>query len=142
MITSDLTIGGLVYMLNREELRQIRKREREATKGPWRWGDISCHFGELEDAQALFTLESHEAPRVPVIRHRSQICKTVLEIDDHIGDNDRDFIMHARTDIPLLVATIEHLENEIGELRRTLEYYASKNEDYGLRAKTALRRDE
>jgi hypothetical protein len=87
-------------MLSAEELQAIRERADKATAGPWSVGDFyldDCHtFG----AWAVET-ENHIPP--------------VVECQEYppyfVGGFNAEFIAHARSDVPRLLALVEMYRN-------------------------------
>lgn len=129
-------------MITKDILRQIKTRNKNATQGKWRWADYNCKHGQLEDKETLTVLEAHEAPRIPIIRKKNQKYSCILEIDDSlIRQEDKDFIAHSKSDIELLINSVDFFQKEIGILKKTLEFYAT-GYDNGSKARTALREDE
>lgn len=96
------------------DLERLKALEAKATKGPWRWGDWSCEFGELEDVYMFSrtTLEHlNEIDNdVRVVRNRNDKPEFILKIEDEIGAADWALIPAMRNALPDLIATIERYE--------------------------------
>ena len=122
--------------LDNAQLEVIRKRTEAATEGPWKWeGD---KFGDI----VVYS---------PVNRGFHNNGGEIAEMD--CGSRlDAEFIAHARSDVPALLAEIERLhsyyyeklgeqmaetisatqiiekiDSENKQLRKTLEFYASEH---------------
>ena len=94
-------------MTHAERMAEIKAREAAATKGPWNGATDPSHF----DADCVDSSEWSM-----YVERR----------------NDRDFIAHARADIPYLLARVEAMEAALREareaMRKNLVYYAVKDE--------------
>ncbi|WP_424862878.1 hypothetical protein [Streptomyces sp. MMS24-I29] len=78
--------------LTEQQLADIETRANAAAPGPWvRWG--SGHPTTLIDAEGLF-------------------------VGNIAQGEDADFILHARQDVPALVAEVRHARARIAELER------------------------
>lgn len=73
--------------MDAKQLTEIKAREQAATPGPW---EYEC-FGRYED-------------------HDECILKTETDECEISAKEDAEFIAHARTDIPALVAEVEQLQ--------------------------------
>lgn len=73
--------------MDAKQLAEIKAREQAATPGPW---EYEC-FGRYED-------------------HDECILKTETDECEISAKEDAEFIAHARTDIPALVAEVEQLQ--------------------------------
>lgn len=128
-------------IITKDILRQIKNRYKNATPGKWRWADYNVKHGQLEDKENFTVLESHNLPRIPIVRKKNQSYSFILEVDDvKIKEEDKDFICHAKDDIEILINSVDFLQKEVNILKKTLEYYCDSF-DQGNRAKTALRQD-
>ncbi|XOS93169.1 hypothetical protein ACLMAB_05900 [Brevibacillus laterosporus] len=80
-------------MLGREELQEIRKRIKRATKGTWKWKE--CHDCSLLNSEGneIVTVVGDDMSYIKVLRNE-----------------DAEFIAHAREDILKLLETIDKLE--------------------------------
>ena len=105
------------------DLEAIKKRESKATEGPWAWESVAEKSNDwvvgIACAESGAAILGHIDP--------PDDCAMVDTIIRHqeIGANesaaaslsDADFIAHARTDIPALVAALEASEAEVSRLR-------------------------
>lgn len=78
------------------QVQQIREREQQATPGPW-YVDRPRVVYRIRTIEGIFILEGNSFG---------------VRLDD-----DADFIAHARTDIPLLLALVTRQQAEIDRLR-------------------------
>jgi hypothetical protein len=95
--------------------------ERNATPGPWRWGDWRATFGLMESDFRL-TLEhntTHGATTERVPRNRGDGCTRVLSVEEEIEPGDALAISRMRNRNPQVasmlraaVARVEELEKE------------------------------
>lgn len=98
-----MSSAAMTTPLTNAELAAIRARAEAATPGPWRWW-ISNSFRRLSsDATG---------------KDGDVLSGTVQRSDGHPdiagSDVDKDFIAHARADVPALLAEVERL-NDQGE---------------------------
>lgn len=99
-------------MLSEERIAEIKKRCEMATEGPWEW------VAEDDTTITLATKDKHEFGFV-TWAHRCRAC-----VDRGNGrcywpsNEDCDFIAHARTDVPALLAEVERLKAEQKECAR------------------------
>lgn len=75
------------------DLDAIQGREERATHGPW-----TIEYSE----------RNHQSPAVLWMGRGEQLATDIYEIDELIEDN-AEFIAHARTDVPALIAEIRRL---------------------------------
>lgn len=94
-------------MLTHDQIRAIRERAEKATAGPWQCQvpalTVGFPRGKIKPLKIEGRLYNH--PMLPI--------------------DDAEFIAHARTDIPALLAHIEELEAKLAEEKRKeidLEY--------------------
>jgi len=82
------------------KLKEIRERVRKATKGPW----VTSNDDNVFYCGKVISVETIQ-----------DIC-----IDPEFDDrpNDRDFIAHARTDIPYLLLLVDLYEAALGEITK------------------------
>lgn len=88
-----------------EQLAEIEARANRATPGPWQRD--GCNGGEFYCVLA-------KNPG-----HLSDLLCTMRGRSSEVADSD--FIAHARTDIPLLIAALRERESEIESLRAECE---------------------
>ena len=100
-------------------LAEIEARAEAATEGPWAWEDW-----ERDDGPKEFSLTSPPHTRYGGTSETFHDLRNELIRDDDgyisgegISKEDRDFIAHARTDIPKLIAAIRARDAEIERLR-------------------------
>lgn len=96
----------------RPDLDAIRAREQVATKGPWTPGIGN----DGQDMANAIIAPDADRPALPV-EHRDYggaLVATSMRTDD------RDFVMHARTDIPALLDYIAELEHRLDTFRALL----------------------
>lgn len=84
-------------MLTPEEIAAIRERAEKATSGPWQYEQYEVD--PLSDTAKLYYSGSEK----PFADFRGDLNQ----------DQDAEFIAHARTDIPALLANIEELEQAL-----------------------------
>lgn len=89
--------------MTNEELEQIRQRCEAATPGPW-------------------TCDPREGSRcVAILEDEDPECNTYINAREHTGrsstEEDGEFIARVREDVPVLLAEIERLRDEIAKLR-------------------------
>lgn len=82
--------------MNQEQLNAIKERVAKATPGPW----------ESEE-----TVEGH----IDIFNPNEDyaVCQTGNETYDCLNDGDTEFIKHAITDVPALVAEVERLRQAL-----------------------------
>lgn len=84
--------------MNAEQLAEIKERAEKATLGPWEWGegyeqkDPGYYVASKSNGHIVFADE-----------------------DIAVRSEDVDFLLHAREDIPALVAEVERLNDEIAD---------------------------
>ncbi len=89
-------------MLTKEELEEIAKRAEAATPGPWETHDEEANVGEAWVRRAVtFPVKSFSEKSI---------------VGSSIDIATAEFIAHARTDIPALLAHIAGLEAEIEKI--------------------------
>ena len=86
-------------------LDEIKARAAAATGGPWKW-----------DNRRVPTLNGMAGSR-DVYRYETEVieadhngecgCRSACQLDLTVGPADAEFIAHARTDVPRLVAAVE-----------------------------------
>lgn len=112
--------------LTAERIQQIQARVDAATEGPWNHHDFG-YAGEQEPSiiaihQGAFDWQSiRDGHRVAFTDWAQQPCQ------------DADFIAHARSDIPALLAEVERLTAEVADC-------AERNEQLRLEAEFAWKR--
>lgn len=102
-------------MLTQEEIEAIRKRAEMATEGPWEVG-----YDEFDSDSSVYVGEEEITP---------------------IHRYDAEFIAHARTDIPKLLAEVDRLRGLIRESVDLINVYS--NEEWAIyeRLKEAIAND-
>ena len=99
-------------MTDKLDLKAIRKRCEAASEGPWEWhGDVLSAKNACGEALSIY----HETKGYD---------SYFVELD--CEQKDRDFIAHARTDIPALIADIEWLREELHEVGMVAEREAQR----------------
>ena len=88
-------------------LDEIKARAAAATGGPWKW-----------DNRRVPTLNGMAGSR-DVYRYETEVieadhngecgCRSACQLDLTVGPADAEFIAHARTDVPALVAALERV---------------------------------
>ena len=88
-----------------KRLDDIKARAEAATDGPWKW-----------DNRRVPTLNGMAGSR-DVYRYETEVieadhngecgCRSACQLDLTVGPADAEFIAHARTDVPALVAAVE-----------------------------------
>ncbi|MCM0625331.1 hypothetical protein M5J14_12530 [Lysinibacillus sp. OL1_EC] len=91
-------------MMNQEQLNAIKERVAKATLGPW----------ESEE-----TAEGH----IDIFNPNEDyaVCQTGNETYDCLNDGDTEFIKHAITDVPVLVAEVERLQKRLEQTEKCYE---------------------
>ena len=87
-------------MLTTEDIATIKERAKKATAGPWQYEQYE--LGPLENTARLYYSGSEK----PFADFRGGLNQ----------DQDAEFIAHARTDIPALLAHVEELEEKNAQL--------------------------
>jgi hypothetical protein len=101
-------------------IREIRERVRKATAGPWAWESIAEKSNEFAVGTAFNADGQPLSGRLPegdwvedaVIERRGLIG---MNESGHANFADADFIAHARTDIPFLLAQLETTASALSE---------------------------
>lgn len=99
-----------------EKLLEIRERVGKASPEPWRWGDdrLTCESGIVSGAETI--------PRT----HKSVFVNSGRGSGEP-SDEDRDFIIAARTDIPALLRLVDVLRRQRDdEVRSSYGHQAAK----------------
>jgi len=93
------------------DLEPIKRRVEAATIGPWCWvfagekSNVTCiGIGVDVDGNSL----------TGQVGERDDVVDVVFYLGDSDGYADSEFIAHARTDIPLLIAEVERLRGQRG----------------------------
>lgn len=104
--------------MTNEELDAIEQRANRATPGPWVWFmENSSTSGPIEPYTGFFGGPYTRSDNSQFADLRSG-NKTVLPADQSPAlpkDEDADFIVHSRTDIPKLVAEVRRLRSLVSE---------------------------
>src|SRR5690625_2575930 len=90
-----------------EELEAIRKRAEVATTAPWK-----VESGEFSGDNWLITYTGADVDGVEYFVTTDSVRGSEMDGDTA---SDAQFIAHARTDIPKLLAEIDRLSNRLGE---------------------------
>jgi hypothetical protein len=99
----------------RPDIDAIKTRCERATMGPWTLNGLYCVGSKpLEDAEQDMDLEGADANCACVARSHP-FCDT-NKCDR--WENDREFISHAREDVPALLAWIAILESRATKAKR------------------------
>ncbi len=102
------------------DLEAIKARAEAATPGPW-------------EADGEPFLPQNWRPKLSVWANVgdefSHLVAAVATPDKYLGLTDADFIAHARTDVPALVAALEERDAEVERLREENERLKKFNED-------------
>jgi len=95
------------------DLAAIQARAEKATEGPWHWEDWS-----LDDGPDKFSLVAppHTNPGGASTMFPDLGNRLLKDENEEISEQDRDFIAHARTDIPLLLTRIAELTEALKEI--------------------------
>ena len=97
---------------------EIKAREQKATPGPWKIGDGSKQSYRLgKNAVVSYTFGNIASRPIYSFSNSEKYNEYVYA--------DMDFIAHARTDIPLLLAEVERLTAENAKLKKALELMAT-----------------
>ncbi|MFJ7663719.1 hypothetical protein ACIQXW_15205 [Lysinibacillus sp. NPDC097162] len=111
--------------MNVEQLQVIKERVAKATPGPW----------ESEE-----TTEGH----IDIFNPNQDyaICQTGNETYDCLNDGDTEFIKHAITDVPSLVAEVERLKIELDAACIANNTLKSEKEALEFQLKVSIRHAE
>lgn len=90
--------------MKRPDIEAIKKRCEKATPGPWKTDKFGCYIWGPQQEMVADTVSEENS----IFRMRGVGGK--LPIQDNLN-----FIVNARTDIPVLIAYIEELEKELGD---------------------------
>lgn len=95
--------------MNQEQLNVIKERVAKATSGPW----------ESEE-----TTEGH----IDIFNPNQDyaICQTGNETYDCLNEGDTEFIKHAITDVPALIAEVEYLREMLRDTRKIVRHKVSE----------------
>lgn len=105
----------------KDRLKEIRERLEKATPGPWLKGSWrgqckKSHYHGGESCKYDYTLDASAACVSTATENQE-----LIGYDDYgpvLGDNDAEFIAHAREDIPFLLSEIERVTAERDEARK------------------------
>lgn len=96
-------------MITPEQFEEIRQRAEKATSGPWLGNNEGC-FVDGDDADGVCTVHNHGT------RSWSRVVATPAHghagAEDSEAHRNMEFIAHARTDIPALLAALEEVTKE------------------------------
>jgi hypothetical protein len=93
-----------------QELIEIEARAAAATPGPWK--------GDCRDGSVKYTVRGSDGTLVLRVDHKNGDF-------GFVGERERDdesFVLHARSDIPALVAEVRRLRAELAALSGALAY--------------------
>ena len=100
------------------DLEPIKTREQAATEGPWCW----IWAGEKSNESCLGIGIDLAGNRLSgQVDDPDDIAEIVFYLGDSDGWADSEFIAHARTDVPALIAEIEDLRDRLASLAREME---------------------
>jgi hypothetical protein len=100
--------------LTDEELAAMQVRADAATPGPWRsWIEGRDHWGGDTFIQMSGVAE------------RASDLYLLFDRAHAAYEADHDFIAHARTDVPRLIAALRAIRAEVERLREALDFYAN-----------------
>jgi hypothetical protein len=97
-----------------DDISEIEQRVAATTPGPW-------HLRQLDDENAMNLIAVSTAPdtglgeRWPEFDHGELVAATLVQqpryvdVHDERWDENADFIAHARTDVPRLIAEVRRL---------------------------------
>jgi len=116
-------------------IREIRERVRKATAGPWAWESIAEKSNEFAVGTAFNADGQPLSGRLPegdwvedaVIERRGLIG---MNESGHANFADADFIAHARTDIPFLLAQLETTASALSEQDEALTALKAERDEY------------
>ena len=97
--------------MNEQELQAVKERAEKATVGPWKV--YQDEFSTMIGSEVIHPQLNEGLPVVTEAHYDDET------IGIYINDNDSKFIVHAREDVPALIAEVERL-------KKALEYYADK----------------
>jgi len=90
-----------------DELDAIEARANAASEGPWVVVENALFAGDIEEARAMGYLDVH-GPGIHLYNEGA------------LANEDADFIAHARTDVPALVAELRQVRQERANLKQML----------------------
>lgn len=94
--------------MNKEQLNAIKKRAEKATSGPWK-----VYQDEFSTRISSELIHPQLKGPAPVITEAHDVHGV---IGIYISANDTDFIVHAREDVPALIAEVERLRGVLEEM--------------------------
>ncbi len=94
-------------------IEEIKAREQAATRGPWKVGD-GTHQSLFNGRNAVISQDERY-----LVTERA-VYPNAPDFNDQVFSNI-DFIAHARTDIPALIAEVKRMEAENSTLKKELE---------------------
>lgn len=116
------------------DLGPIRKRFKNATRGPWHWAGGALHAGENEivlwPANSIIS-DVEQAPSV----QWSQALGACGHHAETYAEANAEFIEHARWDIPALVREVERLRQEAKITEEKVEAPEAQKPPLGLMPK-------
>lgn len=92
--------------LTESELAEIRARMDAATPGPWVKVNAFSSYPECDDKDLHFAIHDSQSNQIAFVEEN-------YWVEDYEADSN--FIAHARTDVPRLLAHIEALEAKLAE---------------------------
>lgn len=102
-----------------ERIEEIRRREENATRGPWTWDGhrVPTLSGRAGDPD----IYEYDTEVIEASHHGECGCRSACTLELEVGPGDRSFIANAREDIPFLLAEVERLEREKALVRQAYE---------------------
>lgn len=95
--------------MNQEQLNAIKERALNATDGPWQ-------VYEMEDGTHIGTAEHHPQLKSPMHVVTMSYWGDKPHSRVFIGKDNAEFIKHAITDVPALVAEVERLREALEKI--------------------------
>lgn len=115
----------------RARLAEMREREQAATKGPWGYDgmhdEITCEAADANEPYWLLVAESVATPKD---------YEAKVDVFGHYYNPNLAFIAHSRTDMPLLVAAVTVLYEEVARIARIEDgqlYFTQEQTEGALR---------
>jgi hypothetical protein len=121
---NTVLVNVVQEQVNEADLLAIEQRANAATPGPWE----TREDGDYYQGGTYIGVEPYHYPGPKPGRpekfpdhcyFKTDVCRV------ESGEADREFILHARTDVPALIAEVRRLQHRIAERERSDEEFAA-----------------